>query len=381
MGVFGQIAGAAIMICTLADIFLTILYARVGRGRARRLGAGLISLAIAQGVWAAFRRLPMKDGPKREALSFAGPLILVLLLVTWTLCLTLGDALLLWPALGDSVRSSSGPTPTGFMAAVYAAATSLSITGSSDFIPHTNAYRMIYLTDSFIGTAVVTLTLSYLLQLYGALQRQNTLGQQLFFLTRETGDAVELIQGLAVGQHPETAYSMLADAAQSLSSVHESLRIYPITFFFRYPEPHFSLAAISFMALETVSLLRACLSDEASDLLKHGGAVEVLWRAALATLDTLDGAYVHSGRRLRRCGAELNDDTRAAWADHFGRAAQALRAAGLKQLIDDGGADEYVRQRAVWNGLVMSIAQYSAVNLDDLGASSEQSTAVGRLGS
>ncbi|WP_175939591.1 two pore domain potassium channel family protein [Caballeronia sp. BCC1704] len=381
MRLFGQLVGAAIMICTLADIFLTILYARVGRGRAKRLGAGLISLAIAQGVWAAFRRVPLKDGPKQETLSFAGPLILVLLLVTWTLCLTLGDALLLWPALGDSVRSSSGPTPTGFPAAVYAAATSLSITGSSDFIPHTNGYRMIYLVGSFIGTAVVTLTLSYLLQLYGALQRQNTLGQQLFFLTRETGDAVELIQGLAVGQHPETAYSMLADAAQSLSSVHESLRIYPITFFFRYPEPHFSLAAISFMALETVSLLRACLRDDAPDLLKHGGAVEVLWRGALSTLDTLDGAYVRSGRRIRRADADLDDDTRAAWAEHYGRAAEKLRGAGLKQLIDDGGADEYVRQRAVWNGLVMSIAQYAAVDLDNLGASSEQSTRERRLGS
>ncbi|WP_250533162.1 ion channel [Caballeronia sp. AZ10_KS36] len=379
MGTFGQIVGAAIMICTLADIFLTILYARVGRGRAKRLGAGLISLAIAQGVWAAFRRLPMRDGPKREALSFAGPLILVLLLVTWTLCLTLGDALLLWPALGDSVRSSSGPTPTDFAAAVYAAATSLSITGSSDFIPHTNAYRMVYLVGSFVGTAVVTLTLSYLLQLYGALQRQNTLGQQLFFLTRETGDAVELIRGLAVGQHPETAYSMLSDAAQSLSSVHESLRIYPITFFFRYPEPHFSLAAIAFMSLETVSLLRACLRDDASDLLKHGAAVEGLWRAALSTLDTLDGAYVHSGARIRGRGAESDDDTRAAWADHYGRAAQRLRGAGLKDLIDDGGADEYVSQRAVWNGLVMSIARFSAVDLGDLGAPSEQSTRERRL--
>jgi hypothetical protein len=378
MELFGQVVGAAIMIFTLADVFLTILYARVGRGRVKRLGAGFISLVITQVAWAAFRRLPMKAGVKQEVLSFAGPLILILMLVTWTLCLTLGDALLLWPALGNSVRSSSGSTPTGFPAAIYAAATSLSITGSSDFIPHTNAYRMIYLIDSFIGTAVVTLTLSYLLQLYGALQRQKALGQHLFFLTQETGDAVELIAGLAIAQHQETAYALLADAGQTLSSVRESLKIYPITFFFRYPEPHYSFAAIAFMALETVSLLRSCLRDETSDLLKHGGGVEVLWRAALATLDTLDGTYVRSGAGTRLAVSDVDEHTRDAWVDHFERAAKRLRGAGLMHLIDDAGADAYISQRAVWNGLAMNIAQYSVLDLRDLGASSEQSIAAGR---
>ncbi|HEX7934530.1 MAG TPA: hypothetical protein VF573_15830 [Paraburkholderia sp.] len=73
MELFGQVVGAAIMTFTLADVFLTILYARVGRGRVKRLGAGFISLVITQVAWAAFRRLPTKAGVKQEVLSSRDP--------------------------------------------------------------------------------------------------------------------------------------------------------------------------------------------------------------------------------------------------------------------------------------------------------------------
>lgn len=96
---------------------------------------------------------------------------------------------------------------------------------------------------------------------------------------------------------------MLADTGQALSSVRESLKIYPITFFSRYPEPHYSLAAIVFMAL-----------------------------------DTLDGTYVHSGADARLAFSDVDEHARAAWAAHFGRAAKRLRGAGLMHLIDDAGA-------------------------------------------
>ena len=53
MELFGQVVGAAIMIFTLADV-QTMLYARVGRGRVKWLGAGFISLVITQVARAAF---------------------------------------------------------------------------------------------------------------------------------------------------------------------------------------------------------------------------------------------------------------------------------------------------------------------------------------
>jgi hypothetical protein len=66
---FGQVVGAAIMTFALADVCLTILYARVGRGRVERLGAGFIVLAITSCL-GCIRRLAMKAGVKPEVPSF-----------------------------------------------------------------------------------------------------------------------------------------------------------------------------------------------------------------------------------------------------------------------------------------------------------------------
>src|SRR4051812_2008955 len=106
------LAGALLMALVLLDVFFTILYARVG--------TEVISAYVARLIWLMFRRLLSNDSRQRS-LSFCGPLIVVALLLTWSILLALGAALIIHPQLGTTVTSSNQETPTDFVTALYVA--------------------------------------------------------------------------------------------------------------------------------------------------------------------------------------------------------------------------------------------------------------------
>src|SRR5215213_5246287 len=88
-------------------------------------------------------------------------------------------------------EDSNGP-----FTAVYVGGSSLSIVGASNFAPHTAAMKAMFLFNSVVGTSVISLTLTYLMQIYAALRERNALGLKMHASSGETGDAAELLAGL-----------------------------------------------------------------------------------------------------------------------------------------------------------------------------------------
>ena len=96
-----QVVGAALILVFLADIFLTVLFARAG--------TGLLAPYWNRAVWALLRAGSTPFGRHRgRVLSLAGPLIVVLLIVFWAIGLTIGAGLVIRPELGTAIRPSSG---------------------------------------------------------------------------------------------------------------------------------------------------------------------------------------------------------------------------------------------------------------------------------
>src|SRR5688572_3334417 len=108
------ILGVSLMLVVLADVFLTILYAR--------MGVAILNDRIGRALWLAFRAVSKLAPSRRDrVLAYAGPAIVLTVLAVWVLLLMLGAALVIHPHLGTAVTSSSGPTKTGFMTALVAA--------------------------------------------------------------------------------------------------------------------------------------------------------------------------------------------------------------------------------------------------------------------
>src|SRR4051812_18211226 len=147
--------GIPLMLIVLVDVFLTVLYAR--------MGTSILSERMGRALWLAFRAVSNVTSPRRErVLAYAGPIIVLTVLAVWVLLLMLGAALVIHPHLGTAVTSSSGPTKTDFMTAIYAAGNSITLVGSGNFSPQTAAFKVFYIVNSFVGMTMISLTLTYL---------------------------------------------------------------------------------------------------------------------------------------------------------------------------------------------------------------------------
>ncbi len=355
--VLEQTAGALLVLVVLLDVFMTVLYARIG--------TGILSRLLGRSVWRVFRTLGTPFGPRSgKLLSFCGPTILVALVVMWTFLLMLGTGLIMHPYLGTSVRTSSGPTPTDFVSALYSGGISVSIIGSSNFVPETVAFRLFYLFNSIVGVSVVSLTLTYLMQIYNALQARNTLGLRIHTLTGCTQDAAVLVAGAGPSGHFDSGYTNLASIAADLVAAKEAHHFYPVLFYFRFSSPFYSAAAFTTVALDSVSLIRSALNREQFGWLQRSAAVNQLWDGSLMLVGILETAFLHGGVPRP---VPPDADTRQRWRGRYFAALRAFEEAGIATAADpQGGAEAYIALRTQWCNRIQKLAHSMLHSMNEI---------------
>lgn len=355
---FEQIAGALLMLLILLDVFLTVLYARAG--------AGIFSPRVARLVWWFFKIISIPFARVRGSiLSFCGPAILVMLVLVWAAGLTLAAGLIVHPELGTSVRATSGDTPSDFITAMYAGGSSVSIVGASDFTPHTGTFRMIFLFNSLVGLSVTFLTLTYLMQVYTALNRRNTLGLNVHLASAETGDAAELITHLGPEGKFETGYTTLATLAAEMTKSKESHHFYPVLVYFRFRQPFYSVSRFTLVSLDAATLIKSALSDKEYRWLKNSGAVEQLWDGATMLLETISHTFLYSATRSSPHAPD--EEMCELWRRRYFAALRTLRQAGIQTVDDEqAGAEYYVNLRRQWNDYITHMGPMLAYTTEDI---------------
>jgi hypothetical protein len=336
-----QLAGAALMLLFLADIFLTVLYARAG--------TGLLAPYWDRAIWAALRGVSKLVGRRRGAvLSLAGPIIVVSLIVFWALGLTVGAALIIQPELGTAIRPSSGDAPTDFVTALLVAGNSLSIVGGGDYSPHTTGTRLLFLLNSLIGASVLSLVLSYLVQVYSALRERNALALAVDLMTDCTGDAAVMLARLMPHGEAGDATSELGNLVRSLAATKEAHHFYPLLFYFRFEEPLYAVSRFSFVLLDATTLIGTALDRERYKTLAASAPVAAIRRGARLLLETLDSHFPTVGDRV--------DAPAEAWwlRQSYGAAARTLARAAIATEPD--GVEAYVLARSNWEPLVRRVA-------------------------
>jgi hypothetical protein len=345
-----QIIGAGLMVLFLADIFLTVLYARAG--------TGLLAPRWNRLVWAAVKTLARLFGRRRlSVLSFAGPVIVVALIGFWALGLTVGAALIIRPELGTAIRPSNGGTPTDFVTALLVAGNSLSIVGGGDYSPHTSATRLLYLVNSLIGASVLSLVLSYLVQVYSALRERNALALTVDLMTGGTGDAAQMLARLGPHGDFSNATSELSNLARSLAMTKEAHHFYPLLFYFRFREPLYSVSRMSFILLDLTTLIETALDPQKHGALARSAPVASLQRCTRLLLETLNQNF-----------PTINDEHFSA-ADvgylkgSYATSLDMLHRAGIGTQTN---AERYSAQRVLWEPLVRRVAPTLGYQMDEI---------------
>lgn len=366
------IAGSVLVLAVLADVFLTVLYARIG--------TGIISDHVAKWTWAVFRPVSKIAGARRgSVLSFCGPTILVLLLLTWVLGLTCGTALMIHPRLGTSVVMNGGPTPTDFASAMYVSGTAISTVGATNFVPTTSPMRLFFFWNSLIGISVLTLAITYLLQVYAALRDRNTLGLKLHVMSRETGDAAELLAGLGPDGHFQSGYAHLTEAAAELTALKEAHHFYPVLFYFRFRQPFYSVSHNARLVLDLVTLIWTAIDQQQYRWLSKSAAVSQLHDAAMLIMQILEETFVPGGKPTPQDEDVDRARLKPQWDAHFAASLRRLDAAGIQTISNaEAAAERYFEIRRKWEPYVEKLGRSGAFDAYETDPSTTPPTAADR---
>jgi hypothetical protein len=346
------LAGGIVLAITLLDVFLTVLYARAG--------TGLLAPWLGRGVWRVFRGL--SGGRHAGILSYCGPVQLVALVLMWGVLLALGSGLVIHPALGNGVESSSGTTETDFVTAVFVGGSSMSIVGASDYGPTSPGYKLLFLFNSLVGMSVTSLTLTYLMQVYTALRSRNTVGLMVQSQSGDTGDAAELIARWGPQGRFDGGYNNLSTLAGQVAAVKETHHFYPVLFYFRFRETYYAASRMLLVALDAAALIRTVLDPRELGWLQKSAALAELEHASALLLRTLNQSFpVHPGPSAN------SPQSHERWRLRYGQALLRLREAGIPTRADpDAGAREYVELRASWEPGIEALAPALGYRMEDV---------------
>ncbi|MFF3327076.1 potassium channel family protein [Streptomyces sp. NPDC002889] len=280
-----SLAGAALVMAALRDVFHTLWHPTRHGGLSRHVMTAL---------WKASRRLP----PRRRPAGLAGPLAMVTVVAMWAGTVVLGWTLIYWPYLPDAFSFATGLDPAehgGLADSLYISLVTVATLGLGDIAPAETWLRIIAPIEALVGFALLSATVSWVLEIYPALTRRRALALRLSQLQRNDPSPQQL-------DSPAGA-AILDGLAAELARVSVDFIQYAESYYFHDGEDRTSLASMVRYAAD--------LADRGSNA-QHA---EAQLAAALLTTALTDLAVILDQRFLHR-GGSARDIYRAYAEDH-----------------------------------------------------------------
>lgn len=222
-----------------------------------------------------------------------------------------------------------------------------------------------------LGFSFLTLTLTYFMSVYSALARRNRFALMLHHRTADSGDVTEFVTRLMSGDRTRGAED-LAEIGQGLDDLYESHHFFSILHYFCFPEPHYAMARILLIAMDTATLIRSVLDETEYRHLIRSSAVEGLWRSGIYLLARLGEVFLPQGEQY---DAAISDQELARWETKYRRTVERLQSEGVAVTSDlNAGLQRYIELRRQWNNGVLAFGRYmgrdwSEIEVEAVGSS------------
>ena len=255
-GIVSIVIGLALIGVTLWDVFNDLFHP---------------AARSAFGDWLA-RRLFNLLRAKASLRSLAGPLAVILIILSWVLGLVVGFAMMFWPTFPQDFLTSTGaipPNSSHTLTVIYFSFQTLITLGYGDLIPAMQPVRFLASCEALIGFGLLTASISSVVLLYPALSRTR-------LLARSIAHAVESERRLGLSVIRADAESVLMSLAQQMTQARIDLIHFPITYFFAVGNDDVALSKWIFEAdrlaregarelCEPATRLAACMLEIALD--------------------------------------------------------------------------------------------------------------------
>ena len=179
-------------------------------------------------LWTSFGGRMNADGGRETALSFFGPLSLIMLLAVWAVTLVFAFGILQYAA-GSELLTTSGHA--NFRTDMYMSGTTFFTLGLGDVAPDTATARAITVIEAGLGFGFLALVIGYLPVFYNAFSRREV---NISLLDSRAGSPPTAATLLRRYKHDERGLGqLLTDWERWAADLLESHLSYPVLAFFR----------------------------------------------------------------------------------------------------------------------------------------------------
>jgi hypothetical protein len=293
--------GLILAAMTLRDVFETVV---VPGGSRASLKVAKRLLFILLPLWKAARG-------RRHGLSGAfAPLVLVLCFIVWMAFLALGFGLMAYAG-----RSHFQPALRSIPDAIYMVGSSIVTIGVSE----ENALgfgRWIILAAGFCGLAVMTMAVTYLLEVQSSISKRDIGIIKLNTSAGEPPSAVTLLERFAAIDNQDEIRDVLREGRDWCATVHESHSNHPSLIYFQSVSTGSGWPAALGTLLDLALLAEQCIDDDrlrgAAVLLREEGASMARELAAVIGLNAQPSSgdepeLRQAAGRLRGSGYRVRD--------------------------------------------------------------------------
>ena len=249
MDLVWTLLGVTVILVGLVDVFFAVL---------QHDAIGFLTPKLYRWSWVVARTVtqPLPTQLRSSIRSLAAPGMVVLTLVVWLGTQLVGFALVYYPGVMGGDFSLGSELQASFGVALYVSAVTLSSLGSTDVLPEAMVFRAVSASETLVGLGILTLTVSYLLNVYRVLQAQNSLAAALHHQAEDGGDPRSILEPHFVDGRPEGLSTHLREFHRSLVNQAEGMRRYPIVYYFQSRRAYRSIPYIFHMIGGVVAALR-----------------------------------------------------------------------------------------------------------------------------
>ena len=319
------LAGFVLAAMTLLDVFETVVVP----------GGSRASLKIARRlVWALLPMWKAVRG-KRHGLSSAfAPLVLVFCFIIWMAFLAFGFGMMSYAA-----RSDFDPPLRSFFDGVYIVGSSLVTVGLAESNP-VAAARWIVLAAGFCGLAVMTMAVTYLLEVQSSVAKRDIGIIKLNTSAGEPPSALTLLQRFAAIGNRDELRQVLREGRDWCATVRQSHANHPSLIYFQSVGTGTGWPAALGALLDFALISEQCLDDHSLS-----GAAMLLREEGTRMARELAGVIGLSPGEISPDEPELR------------QAAEQLRSAGY-EIRSDADFQAMAGQRSVYRTCVDALAKH-----------------------
>ncbi|MGI8495442.1 MAG: potassium channel family protein [Pyrinomonadaceae bacterium] len=353
------IAGLALLAMVFGDIYSTIL-------RSSEY-SGLFSNAINRNLWRLgliiTRKLSRRQ--RHRILASLGPLLMPIYIACLVSMLITGFALIYIPRIATEFKIVEPVYESAISQGFYFSGVTFLTIGYGDILPVSGFTRFFALIEGASGIAIISLSITYLITVYGALERRRTVALIFYHQARQGADISGFIVSHFARGNFHSLTPSLHEATRNLDEMLESHLEYSIIHFFHSREVYKGLPRIIFIVFEAVAILNSML-DEASyveagdhpDVLIAGDSARYVLAELLTKLN------------LEACANEAFEPENRTLLRHrycFNRASRRLQKVGIKLRSDlDQAFEEYSADRNLWEKQLYHLSNFLGYDWEEV---------------